>query len=535
MSYIAATVNRDQKLCLDLYDGHSKIKSTTVSNKSTWSSKVSWSMSGDYLAIGTSSGEIFIYTEQGKLVATENYGAPILTLGWNRSGDYLAVGGDFVDDYNLRIYRLDQNRLYLSLSYYVNSPVKLRRSWSSSSFKIIQCKVVSLHWAKNLVVAVNPSDGEITPGYDQIFVFNFQNNLLELKLKSGVGIIIHVVKVSPNGKYISIGGNKSIHGNNLYILRIDADRLTSIIVDKRCLSILDIEWHLNNKYLLIGGNGGLSNLSELFVVKMIGASLKTVDEYNNQGPIKSVRWYQNDTQVVFFGVTSKSKLKYGFLNFEDEHLHPDFIGTDEGTIFNMDLRLCLGVPGHGGHSFSGNINFEDNVTFQGTVSGQLPLGPPGPPGEPGKCQCLTELPFSTALSSSQTIYDPRKIEPIRLLFNKLLITNPHFLEGFYKIPSNGIYEISVDINYNYMYTPGNRKNKLVLHLTNHNKPVMNKEETPTGNGNMAMINSCSISMRLIKRFQVGDSIGVAMTSEASFSIQLIPENSLFQGRLIYVE
>jgi len=258
---------------------------------------VAWSPDGKYLAIGgigpTSGNELQIYSFNGSSLtavsgAQIDYGSLVRSICWNKDGKYLAIGGSGpTSGMELKVYSFDGSSLKLAASP-VASPGSVVQgvSWSPDGLYVI----VSAYNTTNEV---------------QTYSFNGSSLTLGAQIDYGVlGSFVDTAVLSPDGRYLAIGGGASSNNNALQIWRFTGAALTLVpgaqIPYATTGRVWMNDWSPDGRYVAtaVDANG-------FKVYNFDKVSLSLISQVNPAAYTGSIRW-RPDGRFLAIGTATPS-------------------------------------------------------------------------------------------------------------------------------------------------------------------------------------------------------------------------------------
>jgi WD40 repeat protein len=220
---------------------------------------VAWSPDGRYLAVGgtepakfgveDNTNELQIYTFDGKTlipVISQDYGTAINSVAWSPDGKYLAIGGNGPTGGNeLHVYSFNNSSLSLVTS------------------KDYGTAIYSAAWSPDGVyLAIGGTEPAKFGGEDntnELQVYSFNGTALTAVTSQDYGTAIYSVSWSCNGRYLAIGGNTpstfggGANSNELQVYNFNSISLTAVTSQDYGTTVYAVSISPDNKYLALGG------------------------------------------------------------------------------------------------------------------------------------------------------------------------------------------------------------------------------------------------------------------------------------------
>jgi WD40 repeat protein len=337
---------------------------------------LAWSPDGKYLAIGgynptkfggvANTNELQVYKFDGislSPVISKDYGSWIASVAWSPDGKYLLIGGcapisgagGFNDTNELRLYRFDGVALVpvTSVDYVQNSPGEL---W-----------ICSLDWSPDgRYIAIGGRKGGSVG--NELCIYGFDGSTFTLKDSETFGSYIYSIAWSPDGQSIAIGGyipsqfGGGANTDELQVYGFDGSLLTALKSRNYGTYIRSVALSPDGRYIVIGGQTPINNISttgfadnnELRVYRFNDRKwLDPITSYNysTTGNIYVCRWSPDGRYIAIGGKTATGGnelwiMQCQFVN--DTSTQPVdrsiiFGNSAAGSTYNLDAHVLAGA------------------------------------------------------------------------------------------------------------------------------------------------------------------------------------------------
>ena len=376
----------DRELRVYSFDGSNLTDLVALPDIGDSVNSVSWSSSGQYLAVGLSSGankEVRVYSFDGSSLTgldslPSDISASVKSVAWSPDDKYLAVAL-FSSTYNseLRVYSFDGSSLTdlgvlaigpmgvataysvawspdgKSLAVGFGSPEYMIRVYSFDGTSLIDrglfptsigTSVYSVSWSPDgLYLAAGLSSS----ARKEVRVYSF---MFSDFISAEMGATVRSSSWSPDGNYLVVGLERGAM-KEIRVYSFDGTNVTDLdaLASDLGVSVWSVAWSPDGNYILAGSHDSPSDEIELY--KFNGTSLARIDSENYGTFVNSISWSPDGNYFAVGGYTPDTghneldvyKVKYTWDTGQQDLTHGITFGNSSESNCDVNMQVLGGA------------------------------------------------------------------------------------------------------------------------------------------------------------------------------------------------